>query len=289
MVIAFAVSALALAQPMLQGRDTTFSVREGTNLSVHNQHGEIIVDAWDRDRVRISADFDDRRGDFTVRERRGVLEVRSRSRRGSGEVEFRITVPRWMAVSAQGTNTEISISGTEGDVEARTTHGDLIIRGGSGFMELTTTNGDVTVTGANGHLNVGTMNGDIDVYDSNGEISIETTNGDITFRRSDATRMDVTTMNGDVEYDGLIDPDGEYSFSTHNGDLTLILDSEASARVTVSTVQGEFDSQCAVRMSRTRSGGRQFEFQIGAGGARVEMESFGGTISLGSRGGCWAP
>lgn len=286
MVIAIAIGAFMLAHPGVQERDTTFSVQEGTSIFVRNERGEVQVMTWSRDRVRIRAEFEGRRGDFTVRVRGTRLEVRGRRGRGGGDIEFEITVPTWMNVSVSGTHTDISIDGSEADVEARTTHGDLEISGGFGLVVLETTNGDIRVERARGQLVVQTINGDIDIIDSEGTMSIETVNGEVNLAGADASRLDVSTMNGDIEYDGSIDADGDYSFSTHNGDVTIVLDPDANARITVSTVYGSFESDCAVRMSRTRSGGRQFDFEIGSGGARIEMESFGGSIILQNRGAC---
>jgi DUF4097 and DUF4098 domain-containing protein YvlB len=286
-MFAIVFGALALTQPILQERDTTFSVEPGTSLSVNNERGETVITTWNQDRVRISAEFEDGRGSFSVRDRNGRLEVRGRSRRGPEEIEFQITVPVWMELDLVSTQGDITVDGSGAELELRTTHGDVDVRGGIGIIEIIATNGDITLEEANGRIVIQTMNGDIEVFDSEGTVSIQTTNGEIALSRTNATSIDVTTMNGDVDYDGLIDPSGTYSFSTHNGDVTIVLDSDANADITVSTVQGSFESDCPVRMSRTRSGGRQFDFEIGSGGARVEMESFGGSINVMSRGGCW--
>ena len=287
MIIAMAIGALAMAQPVLQERDTTFHVQEGTALFVRNERGEVHVTTWSQDRVRISGEFHGQRSDFTVRVRGSRLEVRSRHSRGPREIEFEITVPTWMNVSVSGTHTDISIEGLEAELEARTTHGDLAISGGIGLVTLETTNGDIRVEFARGRLAIQSINGDVEIFDSEGTMSIETINGEITLVRTDASRLDVTNVNGDIEYDGLIDANGDYSFSTHNGNVTIVLDSNANARITVSTVHGSFESDCPVLMSRTRSGGRQFDFEIGSAGARIEMESFSGSIILRSRGECW--
>lgn len=51
------------------------------------------------------------------------------------------------------------------------------------------------------------------------------------------------------------------------------------ARVSVATFDGEFVSDFPVRVERFR-GGRAFEFTLGDGQARIEIEVFDGEIHL---------
>jgi hypothetical protein len=54
---------------------------------------------------------------------------------------------------------------------------------------------------------------------------------------------------------------------------------KASAAVSVSTFNGEFESDFPVTLTETRKG-KRFNFTIGSGSAQVTLESFQGTISL---------
>ena len=104
-------------------------------------------------------------------------------------------------------------------------------------------------------------------------------NGEIVLERVDATSLDASTVNGDVGYDGPVRSGGRYALSSHNGDVTLAVAESASATVSVSTFNGEFESEFPVTLRETRKG-KRFSFMIGAGGAQVSLESFQGTVSL---------
>jgi DUF4097 and DUF4098 domain-containing protein YvlB len=132
------------------------------------------------------------------------------------------------------------------------------------------------------------------VVDAAGEIAAETVNGDLTLERIESTSVDVATVNGDVTYDGAIRDGGTYRFGTHNGDVELRVPDQINASVFVRTQRGDFESHFKVELPaqttsaadneserrRRERRNRRFTFTLGNGAARVELESFGGDISL---------
>ncbi|MEJ2503154.1 MAG: DUF4097 family beta strand repeat-containing protein [Gemmatimonadota bacterium] len=132
---------------------------------------------------------------------------------------------------------------------------------------------------ARGRVEAVSVNEEVTLSDVEGEIYVETTNGDISIEnvRSGSTRA--TTVNGDIDYAGSIEGDGHYVFATHNGDLSVTVPENANATVSVSTYHGEFESDFPVRLTGTTRD-RQFNFTLGSGSARVELESFNGEIML---------
>ena len=106
----------------------------------------------------------------------------------------------------------------------------------------------------------------------------ETVNGDVQLQKVQSDNVEANTVNGDVVYDGTIRPNGRYRLVTHNGDITVTIAEGTSAVVSVSTFQGEFESAFPVTLTGRR--GKQFDFTLGSGSARIELESFAGTIRL---------
>jgi hypothetical protein len=84
-------------------------------------------------------------------------------------------------------------------------------------------------------------------------------------------------------YDGTIRPGGRYRLATHNGDVTIGIPAGTDARVSVSTFQGDFESDFPVTLTERR--GKRFEFTLGKGSAAIDLESFQGTIRLSRPGG----
>jgi DUF4097 and DUF4098 domain-containing protein YvlB len=264
---------------LVQQTDTAVAVQPGTRLRIDNYGGEIVIRAGSDNRVRVRADHGSR--DHVVLEpRAGTLTIKAENRRGPPQsVDFQITVPKWMPVTVSGLYTDVSVEGTESDVMVETTQGEVRCVGGKGFISLKSVEGSVTIRGARGRVEASSVNESIDIQDVVGDIDAETVNGDISLIVIDATRVSATTVNGDMEYEGTIKDGGLYSFASHNGDIDVSLPENANVAVTASTYQGEFESWIPVRVEKISSKHR-FNFTIGKGSARLEVESFQGDISL---------
>ena len=272
-------SAAIAATALLQQIDSTVPVEKGQRLEVNAFAGEIAVATWNRNAVRVE-------GESTGRTRAEIsragstLEVRTEGRHGAaGMMDLKVTVPAWMPLDLSGVHTDISVTGIKAAVTAETVQGEISVEGGEGIVSVQSVDGQVSVRGARGRLDVHSVNEDITIAQSSGDITVETVNGEITLERVDATNLSANTVNGDIAYEGPIKPGGRYDISSHNGDLTLTVAEGTSASVTVSTFNGEFESEFPVTLTETRKG-KRFNFTLGSGSAQVNLESFQGTIQL---------
>ena len=172
-----------------------------------------------------------------------------------------------MALDISGVYTDITIAGARGPITAETVQGDVSAEGGEGLVSVKSVQGGVSVTGAKGRIEANSVNADVEVRRSAGEISTETVNGGIDLVGTDATTLTATSVNGDLNYDGPLHSGGRYALSTHNGDITVTVAEGASAAVSVSTFNGEFESDFPVTLTETRKG-KRFNFTIGSGSAQ---------------------
>lgn len=260
--------------------DTTITVKTGTRLTMTNFGGTIDVSAWDKNSVRVEAEHSSRVG-IVIETDEGALVVRSTGRWGGMSViDYKLTVPAWMAVELGGVNTDILVSGTRADVKAETVSGDVSVTGGKGYIELSSFQGDVQLSGGSGKASLSAVNNGVSVDSFSGELSVETVNGDVVVTRVDAVTIDAGTVNGSVEFQGKLRADGRYRLATHNGDIVFEPQGALNAVVTVATFNGDFESSFPVTIKETRRG-KRFTFTVGTGGASVELETFEGTIRLG--------
>lgn len=278
MITALIMAALAVGSPAVEAADTVIRVERGTRLQVENHRGEVLVEAWNRDAVEVTGESS--RQQLDLGRAGSVLHVRSRGRNGGpGDADLRVRIPAWMDVRVEGNQLDVGVRGTAAAVSVQTVGGDVMVDGGAGLVSVHSIQGEVTLRNARGRIEARSVNEEVTVTDVEGDLSVETTNGDITLRgiRSDNARA--TTVNGDVIYQGTIGDDGRYAFATHNGDLILSIPANTNATVSVSTFHGEFESDFPVRLTRTGRD-RQFDFTLGSGRARIELESFNGEIQL---------
>jgi hypothetical protein len=73
---------------------------------------------------------------------------------------------------------------------------------------------------------------------------------------------------------------GRYLFATHNGDIDITLPGRDDATVSVRAFDGQFRSSLPVKLPDEGARRRRFSFVLGSGAARLDLETFRGTISL---------
>jgi hypothetical protein len=259
--------------------DTTVAVQQGARLDVNNFGGEIVVRTWNQNNVRVKASHSSR-SRVDVSSSSSMVLVRTVGRRGPPSiVDLEITVPTWMAMSLQGTYTDISVENAGGAIAAESVQGDIEVSGGSGNVALKSVEGGVTLSKTRGRIEVNSVEGDIMILDAAGDITVESVDGDITLSGIDATNVEVNTVDGDIVYDGTIKNGGSYRFATHDGDITVVVPPGSNVSGSMSTFDGEFDPSFTV--DTVRAGKHRITFTIGrSGGARLEIETFDGDIQL---------
>ncbi len=264
--------------------DQTVDVAKGTRLVLSNQAGEVTVRAWDRDAVRVQAShslrerLDLQTADSTLR-----VRVRTTARGPAGLVDFTITVPRWMPVNLSGTYLAANIEGTSAEVNVETVGGDVTLKGGSGAVTLRSIEGEIRVEDSSGKVQATTVNDSITIAGVSGDVVADTVNGDVAVANSKASSLEVSTVNGDVRFEGPTADRGTYRITTHNGDIRVSLGAQANATVFVRTFGGDFTSDFPVTLPEgmgNRDGNKRFNFTLGGGSARVELQSFQGDIHV---------
>lgn len=271
--------ASAVVMTAAQQTDTTVAVERGQRLQVNAYGGEVSVQTWNRNAVRVEATTSGRHR-VQVSASGTAVSVRTEGRHGPPtDAELRISAPVWMALSVSGVQTNVKVVGIRAPIAVETVEGEVEVSGGEGLISLRSVQGSVTLRGAKGRIKVNSVNEDLHVTNSTGEITAETVNGEVVLGGVDAATVDASTINGDISYDGPIRNGGRYSLTTHNGDITLTVAEGSSASVAVLTFNGEFESEFPVPLSGTRKG-KGFSFTLGSGSAQVTLESFQGTIEL---------
>ncbi len=275
------IAELILAMAALVPTDQTVNVAKGTKLDVNNFAGDVKVKVWDRDAVRIEATHSDRET-VDIKQGEQTLTVRSRSVRGGPprSLDYTITVPKWMAIAVGGNYADVNMEGVGGDVTVDTQRGDIKVIGGSGFVSLKSIQGEITLEKAKGRVEVRAINEGIHLADISADLSAESTNGSIILDRIDSSNVDLYTVNGNISYDGPIKDKGLYRLTTHNGMIAMPVPDKVNATLTVRTYNGGIRSTFQLPGDTAERRNKRMTLTLGSGSAHVELESFGGTISL---------
>jgi DUF4097 and DUF4098 domain-containing protein YvlB len=284
-IVIGALSAAAL----IQQTDTIVALDGASRLSLENFRGEVVVRTWDRDAVQVRADHPASR--YIEIDRHGsTISIEVGTDRGmgiAGSTDFELTVPRSMDLSIDGMALEVDIEGTEGEVEVNTVHGNITLSGGRGSVSLESVNGEIVVDGAEGDLDVSGVAGGVTIRNSSGDIYVEGVGGSVTLQGVTSRDIEAGTVGGSLRFEGTIMDGGIYTFGTHGGQIWLYLPEAMNARVEAVTLAGSIEvdypgAPSEATRGRGVPGLREMEvtFETGTGSARVEVETFGGTIHI---------
>ena len=282
-LVALAAGATPVAS-CAQQSDTTVAVAPNARIQIQNFAGSVTIRAWDRAAVRISVG-PSRRDEVRVRTREGAMEISTVSRSGvPGPHDYEITVPSRATLDVGGTYTDITIEGVRGSVSATTVQGAVSLRGGDGVISLKSVEGTVTVQDAKGRIEVNGVNKGLTLKNVDGDISAETVNGSILLDGVKSADVEAVTVTGGVTYEGTITDRGRYRFGSHSGTIWVSIPERANATIAAVTYQGTFSSRFALPGTTSDRPGagpqRRANVALGDGSARVEAESFQGSIVL---------
>jgi len=261
------------------GVDTTIAVRKGTRLEVDNFAGDIKVRAWSKDALRIEASHS-RRTRVDIDRSQSVIRLTAVGRMMPGSVDYQLTVPTWMPLDLHGMSAEIDVEGTRASVTAKSINGDIRIRGGGEMITASSLQGEVQVEDAKGRVEVSSTNQGVKLRRIDGNVLAESMNGMILLDKVQAKSLEATTVNGSIVFVGPMLSGGLYSLSTHNGTVLVGLPERPDVAVTVSTFSGEFSSSFPLKIESGQRAGKRFNFTLGSGSARLELESFQGGVRL---------
>jgi DUF4097 and DUF4098 domain-containing protein YvlB len=277
MISALMTAALAVT---LQQTDTTFAVRPNGHLDLENYNGgRVQIRSWERNELRIRARHG-RGVQIEINREGSQVSVEPESRRGlPGSVDFDISVPRSFNISFDAITSEVDIADINGDIEAETVNGNILIAGITGRIAASSIEGTVTVRDSRGVVAAETVNRTVEIVNHQGDVDASTVNGSVILRGIRSNDVNAETVNGSVQYDGDFRDGGSYDLSTHNGTIVVSIPEGTGATVTVETFQGEIESDFPISLRNSRRQDRT-TFNIGEGGARLHLSSFGGNIRL---------
>jgi len=267
----------SLAALLPQSTDTTVTVRPGSRLELSSQEGDITVATWSRNAIRIVADNDDDTR-IDVDQSGGIVSLRAHHRYGPSGVTWKLTVPTDMALELSSQSGDITVDGTRGEVNVSTVEGKVSVRGGTGFVTLQSVEGDIDLRDASGRISLTTVDGSVKAGGVRGDLKASAVDGEILLDDVESSNVDASTVDGEIRFSGAIRDGGRYRLTSHDGDVTVTAP-VINASVSVSTFSGDFDSDFPVTLSGS-SARKHMSFTLGSGGARLELESFDGTVAL---------
>jgi DUF4097 and DUF4098 domain-containing protein YvlB len=278
-MLAIFASALLLTSAS-QEFDTTVAVRPGTRLELNNFEGSVTIRTWTKSSVRIQADLEDSEDERSVDVTMSgnTLSVRSAGRYGPETIDYELTVPADINLAISGQSGDVTIDGTKGEISVETVEGEIRVTGGGGLISLRSVDGGISLSGARGSIDVNSVDGEIRLTNVTGEVRAQAVDGAITLDGVESSAVDAQSVDGEIDFRGPIKEGGRYRLVSHDGGVTVTTPS-INATVSVATYSGDFDSDFPVTLEKVTPG-KRMTFTMGTGSARLEIESFDGSVSL---------
>ena len=243
-LLGVAAAGAAFADTAEERFDRTYPFSAGQLLALSNTNGDVYVEPWDRDEVRVRAvkrvKTRGSSADAALEELRIEVDVDSRG------IEIETVNPSWRRI--------MGWSGVSASVEYE------IQLPREADLEVRTVNGEIEVSGLAGEIRLRSTNGGIAVLDSAGSVSAATTNGGIKVELQE------------VSSEGM-------EFETTNGGIKVDLPSTVRASVYARTTNGSIDTDFAVAVRGTVRRNR-LEGDINGGGPEIDLRTTNGSIRL---------
>jgi hypothetical protein len=123
-----------------------------------------------------------------------------------------------------------------------------------------------------------TVNGDVEANDIRADVEANTVNGGIDIYAAGVA--EATTVNGSITVSmGEADWSGTLDFTTVNGSVTLEMPEDLDCEVSVSTVNGNVQSDFPITVEG-RFSPRHLKGTIGAGGRKLVVKTVNGSVQL---------
>lgn len=228
--------------------EQTYPLSKNGSVSVSNVNGSIIVEAWDRDEVKLeatkTADSKDSLADVDIKVEATAdsfsveadykswkwNDKRNENRSRRLEVEFRLSVPR-----------------------------------GAVLNEIETVNGSVRVSNFTNVTKVSAVNGDVIATNLRGAANLSTVNGTVT---ADFDRVDNSS---------------KINLSTVNGTVSLIVPSDVNATIKADSLNGNITNDFGLPVRKGQYVGRDLYGRVGTGEAQIKLNSVNGKLSIGRK------
>jgi len=216
--------------------------------------GEVTIVGWDRNSVEVTGTVGD-----------DVEEVEVESRGGRVSIEVELVDDVGDGRSYHDANAELEIRVPK-----------------SSRIDFEAVSAELSITDVDGEGDIETVSGTIEVDGGMREAHVASVSGDILIRSREPLRGgEFETVSGDIELQAELGR-GDFSFESVSGDITLRLPGRTSAEFDIETFSGRIKNAFGPQAERTDeyAPGKELHFELGGGDARVEVESFSGTVEL---------
>lgn len=226
--------------------EKTYPLNPNGRVSVSNVNGSIVVEAWDRNEVKLEYTKT-----ATTKEQLADVEVRVDS--SADRLDVETIYGRWNRDGDRWRSSRVT-------VEYR-----LMVPRTAFLNEIETVNGSISVSNFTNFTKLSAVNGEIQAKNLKGVANISTVNGEVA-----------------ADFDAL-DKGSKIVLSTVNGRVNLIIPSDSNATINADSLNGSISNDFGLRVRKGKYVGRDLSGRLGSGDVRIKLDSVNGGLSVGRK------
>lgn len=303
----FVSLALLAGQLSAQTIDKELAATASDRIWLKNQRGEIKVEGWDKELVKVVGTIDSAAKTYTFTRTATGIEFnvempRDSDGNNSDGSQLTVFVPKQSYVTVKAVSANIdarmlqngvslnSVSGNivgnqlAGRLSYNSVSGSIKTRDNSGSIQIETVNGDVNDAGSSGDLSIASVNGDLTIDSAAERVELETVKGEQKARFSNVKQLEATTVAGDMQLTlAQFFHNTEIQAESVSGSISLLLPPEISAEFEVNAHAGGkiLNNYSTHKVSKAKYGpSRSLEFTLGQGDGEIEIDTISGRIML---------
>lgn len=224
--------------------EQTYPLNANGRVSVSNVNGPIVVEAWDRNEVRL---------EFTK-----IADSRETLAQFEIEIDAR---PDYFRVETEHKQWNFGDS-DRNKYRKMEVHFRLQVPRGAVLNEIEAVNGSVTVSNFTNVTRVSAVNGSVTATNIRGTAKLSTVNGEV---RANFDRLD---------------SGASVSLETVNGKLNLEVPSDVNATIKAESLNGSIANDLGLPVKKGKYVGRNLHGRLGTGEVRISLESVNGGMSI---------
>lgn len=282
--LALAIAGTAAAEEINQTMDVSSTPR----IDISNTAGDIDVEGWSRNQIEVTGELGSGVDEFIFEKNgndRVTIKVKLRRNHShSGGTDLEIKAPVGSSINVNGVSTDITVSGIEGEQSLQSVSGDVESEVFAQDVEVSSVSGDVELQGDGKGMrtSINSVSGDVDLHNLAGEIEATSVSGDLAIANGSFERAQLNTTNGDLVFHSGLADDGRMQMDTVNGEVEIEFKGKVSATFDISTFNGDIDNCFGPEPQRSNKYGPGYElhFTEGDGDSRVSINTLNGDVRL---------
>lgn len=286
-----AAGLLAAAPAALAQQTITKNAKVAPDVTVEvtNVQGSVEFTAWDKNEVDLVAELESSKDEleYEATDRYVRIEVRrphGKYHSDEDDATLTLRVPKGARIIADTVSADIGVTGVRGEQSLQSVSGEVRSQAFDAPVKATAVSGEIVITGNSGKSAVSTENvsGTSTVSGIRGSYDGEVVSGEIHATVAAADRIELNSVSGDIDLSVELGPTSRLDLESVSGTIGVRVKPPVNADFDIESFSGDIEN-CFGQKARDTSKytpGSELNFTQGSGGARIEIQTLSGEISV---------